>query len=459
MAIDLEALLKSSIGKVDTAEKVFETIKSAAVPTATVDATFRDISFDLCDADDDATHNLQDLLSLVMDCADREICSPDLQLSLFEEAMDTQTIAGCNALFGFLETHRQRMTAKMGKGQILLRLCNELLRRLSKTEDTVFCGRILIFLSLVFPLSERSAVNLRGEYNIDNVTTYEDTTIEEVSMIDDQSSEATKQTTTEATETILRGVSIDQLYTTFWSLQKFFNNPVQLISAPMILMQFRTAITRVIEALEQIEDATIPSNNENGSADLPTTVPPQAAASAAEVRAYFTPKVLTSKNLLALELADLSFRRHILVQTLIVLDFLLGLTLAQKEAWNTTGPVANKSMQIAYILSVADSEWISDLRAKVVRTIGAGTHGKQFLEVVETLLQRDQSWLRWKCDGCPSYDQPSIESTRTEAASKRISALVAPKRPYQHAVGNAVLSKLWTSAGKWSTPESNLCSP
>ena len=29
---------------------------------------------------------------------------------------------------------------------------------------TIFCGRILTFLSSVFPLGERSGVNLRGEY-------------------------------------------------------------------------------------------------------------------------------------------------------------------------------------------------------------------------------------------------------------------------------------------------------
>lgn len=31
-------------------------------------------------------------------------------------------------------------------------------------ETTMFCGRILTFLSGVFPLGERSGVNLRGEY-------------------------------------------------------------------------------------------------------------------------------------------------------------------------------------------------------------------------------------------------------------------------------------------------------
>jgi hypothetical protein len=58
------------------------------------------------------------------------------------------------------------MVPQKGKALILLRTLNELLRRLSKMgeRNTEFCGRILIFLSQVFPLGERSGVNLRGEY-------------------------------------------------------------------------------------------------------------------------------------------------------------------------------------------------------------------------------------------------------------------------------------------------------
>lgn len=58
------------------------------------------------------------------------------------------------------------MVPQKGKALILLRTLNELLKRLSKMgeRNTEFCGRILIFLSQVFPLGERSGVNLRGEY-------------------------------------------------------------------------------------------------------------------------------------------------------------------------------------------------------------------------------------------------------------------------------------------------------
>jgi THO complex subunit 1 len=57
------------------------------------------------------------------------------------------------------------MVPQKGKALVLLRTLNDLLRRLSKMgSNTIFCGRILTFLSAVFPLGERSGVNLRGEY-------------------------------------------------------------------------------------------------------------------------------------------------------------------------------------------------------------------------------------------------------------------------------------------------------
>lgn len=57
------------------------------------------------------------------------------------------------------------MVPQKGKALTLLRTLNDLLRRLSKMgATTMFCGKILMFLSGVFPLGERSGVNLRGEY-------------------------------------------------------------------------------------------------------------------------------------------------------------------------------------------------------------------------------------------------------------------------------------------------------
>ena len=68
------------------------------------------------------------------------------------------------------------MLPTRGKGPLLLRLSNELLRRLPKTkqEHVVFSGRVLMFLNSVFPLGEKSGVNLRGNFNVGKVTTFQE---------------------------------------------------------------------------------------------------------------------------------------------------------------------------------------------------------------------------------------------------------------------------------------------
>lgn len=56
----------------------------------------------------------------------------------------------------------------------MLKTCNSLLRKLSKSCDTEFCGRILLFLATIYPISERSALNVMGKVNVANVTYYEE---------------------------------------------------------------------------------------------------------------------------------------------------------------------------------------------------------------------------------------------------------------------------------------------
>lgn len=48
----------------------------------------------------------------------------------------------------------------------------DLLRRLSRTQQTVFCGRILLFLAKFFPITERSGLNVISEFNLDNTTVF-----------------------------------------------------------------------------------------------------------------------------------------------------------------------------------------------------------------------------------------------------------------------------------------------
>ncbi len=72
----------------------------------------------------------------------------------------------------------------------------DLLRRLSRSQNTVFCGRILLFLAKFFPFSERSGLNVVSEFNLDNLTVY-GVKDENGARLDISSSEKDKEETME----------------------------------------------------------------------------------------------------------------------------------------------------------------------------------------------------------------------------------------------------------------------
>ena len=76
-------------------------------------------------------------------------------------------------------------------------------------------GRILIFLSSVFPLCDRSGVNQKGDFNTDNQTEYQVQEVDSSAMdVEDENAPNRKN---------------DVLYNQFWDLQKSFSNPVKLL--------------------------------------------------------------------------------------------------------------------------------------------------------------------------------------------------------------------------------------
>ena len=249
--------------------------------------------------------NFLDILSILSDDGH---CEPALLFWLIEELLDSQTIAGCRIIFDYLESRRERITAKHFKqtNLVILRSCNELLRRLSRAEDTAFCGRVFIFLFQSFPLGDRSSVNLRGEYHAENVTTFETPGKDESEM--DVDSGEVKQEATDA-KTDEKGVakkadelpSFDELYRLFWPLQEYFSQPLTLFDASNFA-KFRRGVEETVRTFK-----TYPSDE--GSSRLSSTLeePQQSlkrkreGSGNDEQSEAFNPKYLTSRDLFELE--------------------------------------------------------------------------------------------------------------------------------------------------------------
>lgn len=168
------------------------------------------------------------------------------------------------------------ISSTRGKGLVLLRLCNEILRRLSKSQDSTLSGRLLLFLSKVFPSAERSGVNLRGDINVENLT--------EVADWDDHPGEA----------------ELHALFTSFWGLQHYIYHPVQ-----SLMTERWGSIKGILEdTLGALERVKIIQDSQ-------------------EVSEFF-PKFLANRRLFPLQLNDPSWRAVFLIQCSIYLQHLLA---------------------------------------------------------------------------------------------------------------------------------------
>jgi len=198
---------------------------------------------------------------------------------------------------------------------VILRTCNELLRRLSRAEDPVFCGRVYVFLFQSFPLGHKGSVNLRGEFHVGNVTTFEDYIVSEQSVdtvMEDASSDESGNVKGEAQAEQVKStgadsrpekkpstLDIDTLYPVFWSLQHSFSNPPQVFDDAKF-NQFQKALEATLAKFKEVPKV-IQSGESARKAGSPTT----ADDSYDDFTNAFNPKYLTSRDLFKLEVCTL----------------------------------------------------------------------------------------------------------------------------------------------------------
>ncbi|KUJ19932.1 uncharacterized protein LY89DRAFT_611898 [Mollisia scopiformis] len=377
--------------------------------------------------------NLFDIISIL---SDDEHTESGLLFWLVEELLDSQTIAGCRKIFDFLESRRERITAKhfQSKNLVILRSCNELLRRLSRAEDTAFCGRVFIFLFQSFPLGDRSSVNLRGEYHTENVTAFEqlppkeaatmevdsDTSLKPPAPVAKIANGASKKSSEDFTtgakgvtfQKVEKPMASDELYPIFWALQQNFSQPKRLFDSkhPENFADFKSGLEATMAVFKSVQA-------ENSG--RPSKVIDESKRGTKRKRGLgdddlanaFNPKYLTSPDLFELEISDLSFRRHILVQVLIIMEFLLSLSARAKAklARASLPDNANKSVMYAdWTLSEDDTKWAIETKSSVADYLKQGYEGPFYHRMIETVLSRDKNWARWKVENCPSIARPAI---------------------------------------------------
>lgn len=186
---------------------------------APLDQVFRDIILEILPEND--VDKLQNYVTFCIETCRNGMTTPTMPVVLLGDIFDALTLNKCEQMFTFVENGvhiwKEDLFFTSCKNN-LLRMCNDLLRRLSRTQNTVFCGRILLFLAKFFPFSERSGLNIVSEFNLENITEFiksEHTSLKE-SIAEMEVGQEEKK------------FNIDyNLYCKFWHLQDFFRNPNQ----------------------------------------------------------------------------------------------------------------------------------------------------------------------------------------------------------------------------------------
>ncbi|KAG0038460.1 hypothetical protein BGZ82_000144 [Podila clonocystis] len=423
---------------------------------------------------DDLKRAVFPCLDLLLRCSELDLCDQSAPLNTIEEVLEFQTVDNSECIYGYLESRVQRLTANMttvkGKGLTLLRLCNELLRRLSKAKNTVFCGRILMLLSNVFPLGERSGVNLKGEYNVDNITPIES---DDVSVVPDltpspssSSLDDNNHTPTAERMDVDEGADVhtptktdSDFYKEFWGLQRYFNNPTILANSPENMSKLKKGIEDTLARFSEVvrdEGRRRPSLEISDDKSLEQSIQSADHTSRSKRKhdhlqtedllpTIHFPKFLTSPQLLRLEIVDPYFRKHILVQFLIIIQCLQTHNLPTKEMWATLS-TPNKVFQPQWLLDEEDNTWAEEIKPKIFKALertGVDTKDPTFVTTMHSAVEREKNWFKWKAESCQNFEKPRVTAEDVEAAKAKRQKLDDSMAPLKQKIGCAALSELW----------------
>ena len=364
-----------------------ETTKKESEVIAKVDLVLRSLLHRLIIPQELSSRRVNNFFSLVLSLACEELCNGPLPILLLNELMDCKTVSECEILFEFLERNVSTLKsdALFSKVKIvILRGCNDLLRRLYPNQDMIFSGRILIFLANFFYIYERSGLNLTSEFHTDSGMFYSYENDEENADLDNN----------EENEKA-RNIS-NSFFINFWQLQDFFRNPANSVRE------------RGFETMQKCCDIVLEifrSSNVNIDSDLHQDI---ASIDDNKQREGFLLRYLTSRKLFEIQLGDSTFRRQILLQMIILLQYFTSTIKFRPAYLNLTNE---------------QESWIKSSEEKAYKLLlETDRDGKKFCKSVEDLFKREENWSNWKNEQCPEIvaKKAKIESSEETATTKAI---------------------------------------
>ncbi|RXK39720.1 hypothetical protein M231_03075 [Tremella mesenterica] len=377
-------------------------------------------------------------------------------IPLLEELVELIPVETWRDLWAYVETRAKRFTKDMpasrGKALPLLRIINSFLRFLPRTpEDLIFRGRVHQFASSVISVADKSAINMRGDYN-DIKTTWDESDTSQSSTLNasaEKEEDGDVKMQSDVKEEV-KASTETEFYSTLWSLQHYFayppsldgpavqSNPGEPARTPFETFKAKTefVLPKLFEQTQKEKemmgkDAEVISRKRKRSE----------GQSDASARGFFHPRFLTGKRLFDHELTDSSFRRQILVQYFILFQFLLNLTpsTAAKQAF--TG-----GMPKTFIVDQENEDWIKSKVAEIKEELRKMIpDGPMFEETVLSIITRERYYAQWKNDSCPEgvFEVPPLDKAVAKKAAEQWRKRSAPPSQYPYKLGSRSLSRLW----------------
>ncbi|XP_022917022.1 THO complex subunit 1 [Onthophagus taurus] len=376
-----------------------------------LDQLFRDVLLEYLEKEVEVTV-LQELVTFCVETCRKGLTTATMPVVLLGDIFESLTLELCENMFTYVENEvnvwKEELFFTSCKNN-LLRMCNDLLRRLSRSSATVFCGRILLFLAKFFPFSERSGLNIVSEFNLENVTEYGTESMEDNNSDIEMNGDK-------------KNVVIDySLYCKFWSLQDFFRNPNQCYNKVHWKL-FCSHATSILSTFQGLKVDYIAK--EGGWVDTKTGV---------RTEAHYFPKYLTNQKLLDLQIYDVNFRRFILLQFLILFQYLTSTVKFKSESFE---------------LKQDQKDWVQSTTEKIYNLLKeTPPDGEDFAKICKNILKREEYWSTWKNDGCPEFKKSlSVELPSERKPTEQFylgDAIKEATISGKYYMGNPELTKLW----------------
>ncbi|KAF8344075.1 THO complex subunit 1 transcription elongation factor-domain-containing protein, partial [Cantharellus anzutake] len=452
-----------------------------------------------CRSSDDSKAYLGELynrLDVTLACQEEGLLDSSTPLGLIEDLFEMHRVDQCQDIFDWVESRSpillKGLQPSKGKALVLLRALNALARRVSKTGTSAqFNGRILNYLSGVFPIGERSALNLQGDYGpkwdweplpipqklqspaqrssdesksdrMEDVKPTTSTSTDHTTAPKSESSPAAILDTkiplppsSDPTSSLSPEEQKIEFYNTFWSLQYPFSFPQIFHKTKCLPDDLKRNVDKVLAALGEATKRDRQSSGNKSLVAVSAGVkrkredegePFGESGTTSSTTDYFFAKFLTRPDLLDLQIADLHFRRQILVQLAIFFYHLNSYLPEEKEKSSSVKRALNMNMSMDFTLDESDAKWVKDAMIKVTEELRASTGQvihKTFQDTVINLMEREKTWVRWKNENCTTFAKSPISHEEAESARLKRQKFVEPVPDLVHVAGTEDLTEVW----------------